>query len=148
MNSIQREILLNVIFLKTKFLDTCILNEFYNEAFVLSDSPRSVTISPSNDTFYTKPNDKPAQDITCKADCLPVCTYTWYRESENFTTGNNLFAGGSFDRTGSYRIRCHASNGVGSNSEMYSRWITVEVKGRIVCVPIFKNFNKHKISRF
>eukprot|EP00105_Crassostrea_gigas_P006024 XP_011419809.1 PREDICTED: carcinoembryonic antigen-related cell adhesion molecule 2-like [Crassostrea gigas] len=90
--------------------------------------PRNVTISPRNDIFYTKPNDKPAQDITCKADCLPVCTYTWYRESENFTTGNNLFAGGSFDRTGSYRIRCHASNGIGSNSEMYSRWITVEVK--------------------
>nr|XP_034300021.1 hemicentin-1-like [Crassostrea gigas] len=90
--------------------------------------PSSVIIFPSNDTIYTKPNGKPAQDIMCKADCLPECTYAWYRENEYFTTGNNLFARESLDRTGSYRFRCHASNGIGSNSEMYSRWITVEVK--------------------
>lgn len=84
----------------------------------------------------------------CKVDCLFVCIYIWYRESENFIIGNNLFVGGFFDCIGFYRIWCYVFNGVGLNSEMYSRWIIVEVKGRIVCVLIFKNFNKYKILRF
>lgn len=103
-----------------------------------SDPPGSVTITPGNNTFYTKRNGKPVQNITCKADCLPECTYEWYREGHRsvymYTTGSSLFARQTYFYKGSYRFRCLASNNIRSN---YSRWITVEEKGRIVYVYRF-----------
>lgn len=98
-----------------------------------SDPPGRVTISPSNDTFYTKQYGKPLHDITCEADCLPECTYRWLREgySYSYTTGNNLFATESSDflRIRSNRFLCRASNNIDSRSYSDSRWITVETKG-------------------
>lgn len=102
--------------------------------FFLSDPPENVKITPGNDTFYIKKGVKPLHDITCEADCQPECTYTWYTEGlSSYETGNNLFAKRSIYQIGSYRFLCRASNYIRSND---SRWITVEVKGRIVCVPI------------
>lgn len=97
-----------------------------------SDPPGRVTISPSNDTFYTKQYGKPLHDITCEADCLPECTYKWYREGYlySYTTGNNLFATESSDflRIRSNKFLCRASN-IDLRSYSDSRWITVETKG-------------------
>lgn len=109
--------------------------------FLLSDPPGNVKITPGNDTFYTKRGMKPLFDIICEADCLPECTYTWYREEfSSYETGNNLFATKSLNYNGSYRFQCRASNDIRPYSYIDSRWITVEVKGRIVCVDRFVQY--------
>eukprot|EP00105_Crassostrea_gigas_P045799 XP_019929947.1 PREDICTED: hemicentin-1 [Crassostrea gigas] len=90
--------------------------------------PGDVTITPGDDTFYTKLRGKPLHDITCEADCVPECTYRWYIEGYRFTytTGNSLFATRSYYYRGSLRFRCLASNAIEPYN--YSRWITVKVK--------------------
>lgn len=115
--------------------------------FVLSDPPGSVKITPGNHTFYTKREGKPLHDIICEADCVPECTYWWYREGYlyPYTTGNNLFATNSYYYSGSSRFRCRVSNDIRPYSNLYSRSITVEVKGRIVYVYRFiQYYHKHK----
>uniref|UniRef100_A0A8W8KVV4 Uncharacterized protein n=1 Tax=Magallana gigas TaxID=29159 RepID=A0A8W8KVV4_MAGGI len=90
--------------------------------------PGSVTITPNNDTFYTKIHGKPLHNITCEADCLPKCTYTWLRQynSHPYTTGNSLFATESYDSLQpSKRFLCRASN---THNYKDSRWITIETK--------------------
>uniref|UniRef100_A0A8W8KY94 Ig-like domain-containing protein n=1 Tax=Magallana gigas TaxID=29159 RepID=A0A8W8KY94_MAGGI len=91
--------------------------------------PGDVTITPGNDTFYTKRGGKPLHDITCEADCVPECTYTWYREGYRYwyTAGNSLFATRSYYYSGSSRFQCLASNAF-EPYRNYSRWITVKVK--------------------
>lgn len=108
----------------------CIFNYILWNNF--SDSPGNVTITPGNDTFYTKRYGKPLHDIICVADCLPECTYWWYREGYPFTKGNSLFARHTYNFKDSYRFRCRASNDIRPQIYTCSRWITVEVKGRIV----------------
>lgn len=95
---------------------------------IRSDPPGGVTVSPSNDTFYTKRDGRPLRDITCEADCRPECTYTWYRQGNinPHTDGNSLFATTPYFYSGFSRFHCRASNDIG---DIYSKWITVEVKG-------------------
>lgn len=105
--------------------------------------PGDVTITPSNDTFYTKLYGKPLHDITCEADCLPKCTYRWYREGARkediYTNGSSLFATKSYNNNDYNRFRCVASNDINSHSSInYSKWITVEVKdgpGSLKIIP-------------
>lgn len=116
---------------------TCIYVVFQNKScgFFFSDPPGRVTISPSNDTFYTKRYGKPLHDITCEADCLPECTYMWlivkYPYIQHYATGNNLFATESFDflRIQSNKFFCRASNNIDLRSYSDSTRITVETKG-------------------
>nr|XP_034303515.1 hemicentin-2-like [Crassostrea gigas] len=91
--------------------------------------PGDVTITPGDDTFYKKRYGKTLHDITCEADCVPECTYTWYREgySYRYTTGNSLFATRYYYYSDSSRFRCLASNAIKPYNN-YSRWITVKVK--------------------
>uniref|UniRef100_A0A8W8KXQ9 Uncharacterized protein n=1 Tax=Magallana gigas TaxID=29159 RepID=A0A8W8KXQ9_MAGGI len=80
---------------------------------IIQYPPGSVTITPNNDTFYTKIHGKPLHDITCEADCLPKCTYMWFRHDNNhpYTTGNSLFAKESYDfLQPSKTFLCRASN--------------------------------------
>lgn len=93
-----------------------------------SDPPGSVTITPNNDTFYTKIHGKPLHDITCEADCLPKCTYMWFRHDNNhpYTTGNSLFAKESYDfLQPSKTFLCRASN---KHKYRDSTWITIKAK--------------------
>ncbi|XP_065931658.1 hemicentin-1-like [Magallana gigas] len=92
--------------------------------------PGDVTITPGNDTFYTKRGGRPLHNITCEADCVPECTYWWYREGDSRAlsySGNSLFATRSYYGLGSSRFRCLASNAIEPYTN-YSRWITVKVK--------------------
>lgn len=92
--------------------------------------PGDAIITPGNDTFYTKLGGRPLHNITCEADCVPECTYGWYREGYPlyaYTRGNSLFATRSYYYRGSLRFQCVASNAIKPYNN-YSRWINVKVK--------------------
>lgn len=114
---------------------------FYNKLIVIDqlisflDPPGSVSITPDKNTFYTKYGGKPYEDVVCRADCLPSCTYVWFYASfpgsrkyeHTFTSGNSLFAAKTFyDRSYRYFF-CQASNSLGSSD---SKWIMLNVKGK------------------
>ncbi|XP_061170084.1 sialoadhesin-like [Saccostrea echinata] len=105
--------------------------------------PQTVEVKPSNDTFYSRRNGTPITDITCKADCLPQCSYVWYELKRTwnyfnyraffFTRGTTLFAYRNFTKNDS-RFQCAASNSIGTK---HSTWIVVEVKNGPADVRIY-----------
>ncbi|XP_056012191.1 B-cell receptor CD22-like isoform X2 [Ostrea edulis] len=93
-------------------------------------SPKTVKVMPDSKVYYSKRGGRPLKNITCQADCLPKCTYTWkiqnpYRLDTVFNTGDTLFANINFTYNDSRRFKCAATNDV---SERESKWITVEKK--------------------
>ena len=103
--------------------------------YIILDPPGNVRIIPDKETFYTKDHGTPYEDVVCQADCLPSCTYVWYRDSSrlsrnyeySFTIGNSLFATKQFTDSIFRYFSCKASNSFGSSK---SRWIKMELKGR------------------
>ncbi|XP_056012164.1 hemicentin-1-like [Ostrea edulis] len=93
-------------------------------------SPTTVKVMPDSNVYYSNRGGRPLENITCQADCLPECTYTWKMENPYwpdtiFNTGDTLFANRNFTYNDSRRFKCAATNDVG---ERESRWITVEMK--------------------
>nr|XP_022320238.1 hemicentin-1-like isoform X2 [Crassostrea virginica] len=100
---------------------------------IIKYPPGIVRIIPDKETFYTKDHGTPYEDVVCQADCLPPCTYVWYRDSSrlsrnyeyNFTIGNSLFATKQLTDSIFRYFSCKASNSFGSSK---SRWIKMELK--------------------
>ncbi|XP_056012179.1 hemicentin-1-like [Ostrea edulis] len=93
-------------------------------------SPKTVKIMPGSNVYYSRRGGRPLENITCQADCLPECNYTWkiempYWLDTVFDTGDTLFANKGFWYNSDKRFKCVAKNDV---SERESRWITVDMK--------------------
>lgn len=94
--------------------------------------------------FYIKLDGIFLYNIICKVDCLLECIYEWYRKGRYlnkylYIVGNNLFVM-NFDNYKNFlRFMCCVFYYIRLYRYMYmdSRWIIVELKGRVVCVCIW-----------
>ena len=97
------------------------------------DPPGIARISPDKDTFFSKRDGKPYDNVVCEADCLPICTYQWYHSlsssSNRWTTGQTLFTSRNFSFNHYQYFFCKAKNSLGYS---YSKQILVKVKGKFV----------------
>ncbi|XP_076438582.1 hemicentin-2-like [Babylonia areolata] len=52
-------------------------------------------------------------EVTCSADCLPTCSYTWYLASRRLETTEGVLEVSDVTRDDAGTYTCHADNGVG-----------------------------------
>ena len=63
------------------------IHVFYIITDIITVGPDEVTIvGPQNDTLIAGERDK---FLTCKADCSPSCTYTWYKNGRHVSRYRN-----------------------------------------------------------
>ncbi|XP_048775018.2 hemicentin-1-like isoform X2 [Ostrea edulis] len=97
-------------------------------------STNIVKVIPDSKVYYSRRGGRPLENITCQADCLPECTFTWkienpywssqYGWESDFNKGDTLFANRTFQYNDYRRFKCVARNYV-DNRE--SNWIRVYV---------------------
>ena len=85
--------------------------------FAISDGPDSVSLTPNN-TTYTINEYASLNDITCNADCYPVCTYVWTKQgySSQMSTTSVLSFEKGVSRNYAGMYKCIATN-PGSNRQ-------------------------------
>ncbi|XP_033758688.1 peroxidasin homolog, partial [Pecten maximus] len=75
--------------------------------------PSTVSLTPSTVT-YTSTEGQTLPTITCSADCNPVCTHSWTKDGQSYTTGSGLQLT-NIQRGQGGVYRCTASNEYGSD---------------------------------
>ena len=77
----------------------------------ISDGPDSVSLTPNIKT-YTIDEYTALNDITCNADCYPVCTYVWTKQgySSQMSTTSVLSFGKGVSRNYAGMYTCIATN--------------------------------------
>ena len=55
--------------------------------------------------------------LSCSADCLPACTYTWFKDSVELTAPQGLLTLNDVDRDSQGAYTCQAVNSVGTGAK-------------------------------
>jgi hypothetical protein len=103
-----------------------IFTQWANNIFLhISDIPKNVTVISDSSSHFARHGGRPLHNITCQANCRPLCTYTWWIWPDSlFETGTTLFARKKFTFNSNKRFKCVATNKLGKAE---SRWITIHV---------------------